>query len=125
MNLSTTNATDVIYQLAGIQPGSHLAELRARLDEAGDNPRTLLNMRRRLSRIRVFDPANHEEAPPDASGQLLNLARYDRRWVRIKRPSIIVGGEFVVAACRFREPAGEQRLDLRAGIGAGRALRRQ
>jgi hypothetical protein len=34
-----------------------LDELRARLDEAGDNSRTLLNLRRRLSRIRVFDPA--------------------------------------------------------------------
>jgi len=34
-----------------------LDELRARLDEAGDNPRMLLNLRRRLSRIRVFDPA--------------------------------------------------------------------
>jgi hypothetical protein len=34
-----------------------LDELRARLDEAGDNPRTLLNLRRRLARIRVFDPA--------------------------------------------------------------------
>jgi hypothetical protein len=43
--------------------------------------------------IRVFDPANHEEVPLDSSGQLLELKRYDRRWVRIKRPSIIVGGE--------------------------------
>lgn len=34
-----------------------LDELRARLDEAGDNPRMLLNLRRRMSRIRVFDPA--------------------------------------------------------------------
>jgi hypothetical protein len=34
-----------------------LDELRARLDEAGDNSRTLLNLRRRMSRIRVFDPA--------------------------------------------------------------------
>jgi hypothetical protein len=34
-----------------------LDELRARLDEAGDNPRILLNLRRRLARIRVFDPA--------------------------------------------------------------------
>ena len=43
--------------------------------------------------IRVFDPANHEEVPLDSSGHLLELSRYDRRWVRIKRPSIIVGGE--------------------------------
>ncbi|HTV45482.1 MAG TPA: DNA methyltransferase [Stellaceae bacterium] len=34
-----------------------LDELRARLDETGDNPRMLLNLRRRLARIRVFDPA--------------------------------------------------------------------
>lgn len=34
-----------------------LDELRARLEEAGDNSRMLLNLRRRMSRIRVFDPA--------------------------------------------------------------------
>ena len=34
-----------------------LDHLRARLDEAGDNPRTLLNLRKRMAKIRVFDPA--------------------------------------------------------------------
>jgi hypothetical protein len=34
-----------------------LDDLRAQLDEAADNPRTLLNLRKRMSRIRVFDPA--------------------------------------------------------------------
>lgn len=34
-----------------------LDDLRARLDEAGDNPRMVLNLRKRMSRIRVFDPA--------------------------------------------------------------------
>jgi hypothetical protein len=34
-----------------------LDDLRARLEEAGKNSRMLLNLRRRLSRIRVFDPA--------------------------------------------------------------------
>ena len=34
-----------------------LDDLRARLEEAGDNPRTLLNLRRRMAKIRVFDPA--------------------------------------------------------------------
>lgn len=34
-----------------------LDELRAKVEEAGDNPRTLLNLRKRLARIRVFDPA--------------------------------------------------------------------
>ncbi|OAN48201.1 lactate dehydrogenase [Paramagnetospirillum marisnigri] len=34
-----------------------LDDLRAKLEEAGDNPRSLLNLRKRLSKIRVFDPA--------------------------------------------------------------------
>ena len=34
-----------------------LDDLRARLEEAGDNPRTLLNLRKRVAKIRVFDPA--------------------------------------------------------------------
>jgi len=34
-----------------------LDELREKLTEAGDNPRKLLNLRQRLARIRVFDPA--------------------------------------------------------------------
>ncbi|MFU3591707.1 class I SAM-dependent DNA methyltransferase [Pseudomonas aeruginosa] len=34
-----------------------LDDLRAKLEEAGDNPRTLLNLRKRMARIRVFDPA--------------------------------------------------------------------
>ena len=34
-----------------------LDELRAKLEEAGENPRKLLNLRQRIARIRVFDPA--------------------------------------------------------------------
>ncbi|MFN3607438.1 MAG: class I SAM-dependent DNA methyltransferase [Hyphomonas sp.] len=34
-----------------------LDDLREKLDEAGDNARSLLNLRKRMSRIRVFDPA--------------------------------------------------------------------
>ena len=34
-----------------------LDDLRAKLEEAGNNPRTLLNLRKRMARIRVFDPA--------------------------------------------------------------------
>lgn len=34
-----------------------LDDLRTKLEEAGDNARTLLNLRKRMARIRVFDPA--------------------------------------------------------------------
>ncbi|HLW18445.1 MAG TPA: type IIL restriction-modification enzyme MmeI, partial [Actinomycetota bacterium] len=47
---SVPNILKVLYPL-------FLEDLRARLDEAGDNPRMLLNLRKRISRIRVFDPA--------------------------------------------------------------------
>jgi hypothetical protein len=34
-----------------------LDDLRAKLEQASDNPRTLLNLRKRIAKIRVFDPA--------------------------------------------------------------------
>lgn len=34
-----------------------LDDLRAKFEEAGTNPRTLLNLRKRMAKIRVFDPA--------------------------------------------------------------------
>lgn len=34
-----------------------LDDLRSKLEDAGDNPRKLLNLRKRMARIRVFDPA--------------------------------------------------------------------
>jgi len=34
-----------------------LDDLQKRLEEAGENPRTLLNLRKRMAKIRVFDPA--------------------------------------------------------------------
>lgn len=44
--------------------------------------------------IRLFDPANHEEAPLSSPQEkLLDDLHYDRRWVRIRRPVIMVGGE--------------------------------
>jgi predicted ATPase with chaperone activity len=48
--------------------------------------------------IRLFDPVNHEEVPL-ASGQgLWDGRKVDRRWVRIRRPTIIAGGELTMSA---------------------------
>jgi predicted ATPase with chaperone activity len=46
--------------------------------------------------IRVFDPMCHEEAPLAESGGLINANDVDHRWIRIKRPTIIVGGELTM-----------------------------
>ena len=46
--------------------------------------------------IRLFDPSNHEEAPLENSVGLMEQHQIDKRWVRIKRPTIIVGGELTM-----------------------------
>lgn len=46
--------------------------------------------------IRLFDPSMHEEAPLEASSGLLDDNKIDCRWVRIQRPTIVVGGELTM-----------------------------
>ncbi|HVF86444.1 MAG TPA: hypothetical protein VM866_02595 [Pyrinomonadaceae bacterium] len=41
--------------------------------------------------VRIFDAHNHRPAPPEESP-----GEYDRRWVCIKRPLVIVGGELML-----------------------------
>ena len=48
--------------------------------------------------IRVYDPVNHHEAPLERAEGLINENKVDRRWVRIRRPTIVVGGELTMAA---------------------------
>jgi hypothetical protein len=54
-----------------------LDDLRARLEEAGNNSRMLLNLRRRMARIRVFDPAC-------GSGNFLVIAYKEMRAIEAK-----------------------------------------
>ena len=46
--------------------------------------------------IRLFDPSIHEEIPPEDTGSILDPRKTDKRWVRIRRPTIIVGGELTM-----------------------------
>jgi DNA-binding PadR family transcriptional regulator len=48
--------------------------------------------------MRLFDPMNHEEAPLQQSEGLLDQTKVDKRWVRIKRPTIVAGGELTMDA---------------------------
>ena len=57
--------------------------------------------------IRVFDPSHHQEVPfnhegEDATASLLNDVPFDQRWVRIRRPTIIVGGELTMDQLELR-----------------------
>ena len=48
--------------------------------------------------IRVYDPGVHEEVEdPQKSTGPLDAQMIDRRWVRIKRPTVIAGGELTMA----------------------------
>jgi hypothetical protein len=74
-----------------------LDDLRARLEEAGDNSRMLLNLRRRLSRIRVFDPAC-------GSGNFLVIAYKEMRGIeaQINRRRREVGRRTEIPLTNFR-----------------------
>ena len=49
--------------------------------------------------IRLFDPVNHESVEPADEGLTLTAADGgDRRWVRCRRPMVMVGGELTLAA---------------------------
>ena len=43
--------------------------------------------------IKLFDMANHEPVETEQSPGLLDESDYDHRWVQIRRPTIVVGGE--------------------------------
>ena len=46
--------------------------------------------------IRLFDPLNHKPVPLESSHE--EAGQIDRRWVRIERPLIVVGGELTMDA---------------------------
>ncbi len=43
--------------------------------------------------IKLFDMSNHEPVTSQASFGLLDESGYDHRWIEIKRPTIVAGGE--------------------------------
>jgi len=47
--------------------------------------------------IRLFDPVNHEEVPLGSSGGLWDGRKIDKRWVRVRRPTILAGGELTMS----------------------------
>jgi predicted ATPase with chaperone activity len=58
--------------------------------------------------IRLFDPCNHVEVAPANVDGLYDRLKIDRRWVRIRRPTILAGGELTM-----------DRLEIRASVAPG------
>lgn len=46
--------------------------------------------------IRLYDPSNHEVVPLERSDGLIDHLHIDRRWIRIRRPTIVAGGELTM-----------------------------
>lgn len=43
--------------------------------------------------MRLYDPTVHEEVPLEENTSVVDTKEVDQRWVRVKRPTIVVGGE--------------------------------
>jgi predicted ATPase with chaperone activity len=70
--------------------------------------------------VKLFDAACHE--PLDGnSATLLKSSEHDRRWIRIKRPAVMVGGELTMEALEIRlDPVSnvsEASLQLKSNCG--------
>src|SRR5690606_32479314 len=46
--------------------------------------------------MRLYDPGGHVEVPLESGSGLIGHYKVDKRWVRILRPTIIVGGELTM-----------------------------
>lgn len=72
--------------------------------------------------IRMFDPSHHQELPLSNEHSPILSDRFDRRWVRICRPTVIVGGELTLANLEITTNAAtginESPLQFKSNCGA-------
>jgi len=70
--------------------------------------------------LKLYDAAYHR-AEEEADGSLLKSTTHDRRWIKIRRPTVVVGGELTMDALEIRhDPAtnvGEAPLQLKSNCG--------
>lgn len=71
--------------------------------------------------IKLYDPAYHQ-AVDDSPGSFLKQNDYDRRWVKIRRPTVVAGGELTMDALEIRHDAranvSEAPLQLKSNCGS-------
>lgn len=48
--------------------------------------------------VRLYDPVVHEELPLASGTGLIDQRKIDKRWIRVRRPTIIAGGELTMSA---------------------------
>ncbi len=71
--------------------------------------------------MRVYDPMCHASAQPTSESGFLDHASYDKRWIRIERPTIIAGGELTMDMLEVRRNSesniSEAPLQLKSNCG--------
>lgn len=72
--------------------------------------------------IKLFDAAYHIPKKIEAGGQMVDTESYDRRWIRIERPTVIVGGELTLDNLEVRHDTRsntcEAPLQLKSNCGS-------
>ncbi len=53
--------------------------------------------------IRIYDPAVHELVDQPTQDGIFNLTGIDARWIHIRRPTVVVGGELTMAELEVRQ----------------------
>jgi hypothetical protein len=48
--------------------------------------------------IRLYDPVNHDEVALSSCGGVYDERKIDKRWVRVRRPTIVAGGELTMSS---------------------------
>jgi len=70
--------------------------------------------------LKLFDAACHEPITDTSTG-LLKSAEHDRRWIKIRRPTVVVGGELTMDALDIRHDpvsnVSEASLQLKSNCG--------
>lgn len=70
--------------------------------------------------VKVFDAAYHKPATTD-DGELISATSTDRRWVKIRRPTVVVGGELTMEALEIRHDpvsnVSEASLQMKSNCG--------
>ena len=66
--------------------------------------------------VRVFDPVNHEPLPEERGNGLSREVGPDRRWIRCKRPMVMVGGELTLESLElsYSQTSGFYRAPVQA-----------
>ncbi len=71
--------------------------------------------------LRIYDPMCHHTAMPESEGGLLDSGSFDKRWVRIERPTIIAGGELTMdmleVQCNPETNISEAPLQVKSNCG--------